>query len=223
MTTLTAIEQQFGFTYPKLYHQLQHDGMLDWGTFGPEWITGQYPELRKNPPLLLFAHDFELMTTEDIESQLQEFADENYWIQIRSGLQFIPFAQNGAGDWYCFFTSQAEDHHVPIVLLQHDANRATFKAKNFQDFIFRSMLEAVTDTEYAVYELPDEENFREDLKNFIRTHQKYLPAAQVQVLEEIYAAQAEHKAIINESRLPFLLKKHINFEKLNQEFKYQNS
>lgn len=223
MVTLTAIEQQFGFTYPQLYHELQQDGMLNWGTFGPEWITQQYPELRKNPPLLLFANDFELMTTKDTEDQLEEFADESYWIQMKPGLQFIPFAQNGAGDWYCFFTSQTEDNGIPVVLLQHDANRGTFKAKNLQDFIFRSMLEAVTDTESAVYGLLDEENFRGDLENFIRTHQKYLPAAQVQVIEEVYTVPAKHKAIINESQLQIFLEKHINFEKLDQEFKYQNN
>jgi len=39
----------------------------------------------------------------------------------------------------------------------------------------------------------------------------------------MYTTAAKHKTIINESQLQILLEKHINFEKLDQEFKYQNN
>ena len=35
MNLLQKIEQTYGFQYPKLYHQLYEDGMLNWGQFGP--------------------------------------------------------------------------------------------------------------------------------------------------------------------------------------------
>lgn len=53
--SLADIQQQLGQTFPPLYHQLQHDGMLDWGTFGHGWVDTVYPALRAHPPLLLSA------------------------------------------------------------------------------------------------------------------------------------------------------------------------
>ena len=37
MNPLQEIEQTYNFQYPKLYHQLYEDGMLNWGQFVPRW------------------------------------------------------------------------------------------------------------------------------------------------------------------------------------------
>lgn len=222
MSKPTEIEQQFGFIYPAIYHQLYADGMLDWGTAGPFWITDQYPMLRQNPPLLLNANDFELSNFKDISLQMEEFADPAYWMNIKIGLQFIPFAQNGAGDMYCFFPSGQQDDDIPIILLWHDANRAEYKAKNLQDFIFRSMLEAVADIEAAAYGLLQQDHFKEDLQHFFRTHALYLNTKQQQVIKEIYQQPNTNKPLISEAQLQEILAKEIGFEKLDREFTYQN-
>ena len=46
MNPLQQIEQTYGFQYPKLYHQLYEDGMLNWGQFGPRWYELEYPKLQ---------------------------------------------------------------------------------------------------------------------------------------------------------------------------------
>ena len=41
--TLSEMEQQHGFTYPSLYHQLERDGMLAVGEYGPDWYKLSIP------------------------------------------------------------------------------------------------------------------------------------------------------------------------------------
>ena len=222
MTVLQQLEQRFQFRYPGLYHQLYADGMLNWGMAGPNWITQQYPGLRKNPPLLLFANDFELMSFDDIESQLSEFADPEYWMNIREDLHFIPFAKNGAGDMYCFLPEEAGSDDIPVVFLCHDANRAEYRAKNLQDFIFRCMLEAVADVEEAEYGLLQVEDFSEDLSNFLKTHSPYISMQQNKIITEIYTGKHTKMPLISKDDLQTLLQKEITWERPDEEFHYQN-
>lgn len=223
MNPLLQIQQQFNFTYPPLYHQLYADGMLDWGTFGPEWITKQFPELRKHPPLLLFANEFELMNFRDIQIQLEEFADPDYWMNIHPELHFVPFAANGAGDMHCFLQQGNNQENMSIVFLCHDANRAVFKAKNLQEFIFRAMLEAVADVEEAEYGLLQEAHFREDLNNFLHTHQPYLSNQQYQVIAAIYAKDHLQNPLISENELAAIIEQQISWPRLDEAFPYQKS
>jgi len=108
-------------------------------------------------------------------------------------------------------------------LLWHDANRATYKAKNLQDFIFRSMLEAVADVEEAEYGLLDKDNFGTDLQNFLRTHQPYLSVQQQNVLKNIYDNAGADKPLISELELQHILQNEIGFEQMDQSFKYMKS
>jgi len=220
---LQQLELRFDFAYPQLYLKLCAQGMLENGTAGLDWITEQYPLLRQNPPLLLFANEFELMDFGDIESQMEEFTAPDHWMNIRPDLRFIPFAQNGAGDMYCFFLTGTQGDDIPVVLLWHDANRATYKAKNLQDFIFRSMLEAVADVEEAEYGLLDKDNFGTDLQNFLRTHQPYLSVQQQNVLKNIYDNAGADKPLISELELQHILQNEIGFEQMDQSFKYMKS
>ena len=79
----------------------------------------------------------------DIAEEIAEFLDPDSSREIRPELRFIPFAMSGAGDLYCFHLNAATDAGVPVVYMYHDANKATFKARKLQNFIFRSLLEAV--------------------------------------------------------------------------------
>ena len=217
---MQQLEQQYHFSYPQLYLRLYADGMLDWGKFGPDWITQQYPRLREKPPLLLFANEFELMSIADIQSQLEEFADPGHWMNIRPGLRFIPFAQTGAGDWYCFYLNGQQDADIPIVLLWHDANRAEYKAKNLQDFIFLYMLEAVADIEAVEDGLWEEEGFAADLQNWISTHSPYLTEKQARIVREIYTMSDELP--ISAEHLQQILAEEVYFDNMDQSFSYRN-
>ena len=69
MNPLQKIEQTYGFQYPKLYHRLWEDGMLNvlW-----QWDE-VFPELKKNPPLLLFMDQFTALDdAEDIINRIKK-------------------------------------------------------------------------------------------------------------------------------------------------------
>ena len=72
MNLLQQIEQTYNFQYPKLYHQLYEDGMLNWGQFGARWLELEYPKIKDNPPLLLEGRmDFEILELSEISEEIE--------------------------------------------------------------------------------------------------------------------------------------------------------
>ncbi|WP_053912128.1 hypothetical protein [Aneurinibacillus migulanus] len=72
---------------------------------------------------------------------------------------------------------------VPITLIYHDDITAVVLAKNLQDFIFRDLLEDLTNMKYSNTASGD---LKVNSANILRTHRKYLKHSQVEKLEEIY-------------------------------------
>ena len=114
---------------------------------GPEWLTREFPRLRLRPPLLLYGHDFELMQVGDVAEEIAEFLNPDSHREIRPGLRLIPFAMSNGGDLYCFHLNTSTDAGVPVVYMYHDVDEATFQTKDLQDFMFRSLLEAVVEVD----------------------------------------------------------------------------
>lgn len=183
--TLAEIEQQHSFTYPALYRQLERDGMLAVGEYGPDWYKLVYPTLTERPTLLLHADDFELLSVKAVAAAMEELADPDDYRQIDPALRFIPFAQTGAGDHYCFFASGQHDGEMPIVLLWHDQSEAQYLAKNLQDFLFHMLLNSMADQD--TYNDVGDEQFREQLAKTLDTHARYLTARQAEVLQTLLA------------------------------------
>lgn len=211
MTILETIEKDYDFTYPTLYKQLSKDGMLDWGVLGPEWFNNEFPHLRENPPLLLFADDFEIMEEDDISAGMQEgmlFADETH--------RFVPFGVTGAGDWYAFYYNLQDGNDVPVVLVYHDSNEAVVLAKNLQDFIFAQLLEAVTNPDPQYPGLIADGDMQENTRHFLRTHAPYITPHQQEIVAETY-----RKGSLTGEELQAILEAEINFEWLDSSFPYQ--
>lgn len=183
--TLPEIERQHGFSYPSLYRQLEQDGMLDVGEYGPDWHNTVLPTLKDRPTLLLFANDFELLNVDMVAEELACLAEPDDDRQIDPAFTFIPFAQTGAGDHYCFFPTGVADGEVPIVLLWHDQDEAQYLARNFQDFIFSMLLDSMADQD--TYNDVGDEEFREQLENMLGTHAPYLSPRQNEVLRTLLA------------------------------------
>ena len=70
--TIQEIETKYGFSFPLLYKQLDADGMLDVGEYGPNWYTEVYPTLKDNPPLLLHSYDFESLNLKSVAEEIEE-------------------------------------------------------------------------------------------------------------------------------------------------------
>ncbi|AQR68779.1 SMI1/KNR4 family protein [Janthinobacterium sp. LM6] len=232
--TLAEIEQQHGFTYPALYRQLDRDGMLAVGEYGPDWYKLVYPTLTERPTLLLHADDFELLSVKAAAAAMEELADPDDYRQIDPAFRFIPFAQTGAGDHYCFFAPGQQDGDMPVVLLWHDQNEAQYLAKNLQDFLFHMLLNSMADQD--TYNDVSDEEFKEQLANTLGTHARYLTARQAEVLQSLLARviidydvllpkgrKEAHRGLLSDIELAGLRAELIPYEKFDSCFAYSTA
>ncbi|HEU4818737.1 SMI1/KNR4 family protein [Janthinobacterium sp.] len=232
--TLSEIESKHGFTYPALYRQLERDGMLAVGEYGPDWYKLVYPTLTERPTLLLHADDFELLNIKAVAEAADTLLDADDYRQIDPAFRFIPFAQTGAGDHYCFFVSGQHDGDMPIVLLWHDQNEAQYLAKNLQDFVFHMLLNSMADQD--TYNEVSDEAFREQLANTLGTHARYLTARQAEVLQALLARdildyevalpkgrKEAHRGLLTDIELARLREELIPYEKFNSCFAYSTA
>ncbi len=224
---LKTIETKYGIVFPNTYRELYKSGMLNWGEFGQNWIKNVYPSLRKSPPLLLYANDFELIDFERIDEEIGAFKDPEDYRCVNPKFNFIPFAQNGGGDLYCFQYDNSNNGNIPIVLVWHDMNAANVLAKNLQDFMFRSMLETLTDFDKN-YSLLAEGDLCLNLEKYLDTHKAFMTEQQNQIVHHWYGLiDAERKnsgILVSEEeieKITQLIANVIQFDDLNKEFEYQ--
>ncbi|MDR6922125.1 MULTISPECIES: SMI1/KNR4 family protein [Chryseobacterium] len=233
MTTFQDLEKEFNFTYPALYRQLYDDKMLDWGTEGSGWYTHVFPTLKENPPLLLFGNDIEIWDPVAYPGAIREIINHEIY-DINPIYKMVPFAKNGAGDLYVFQLDMEVNGEIPVTFFPHDDSEAEILAKNLQDFIFRQLLESLTEMdEYSMFEGDSEDEIKKNLHNQLRTHRKYLTSNQIEILEGIYqrdifeytykapnGREFEAEGLLTFDELEKLIQKEIAFEKLNTKFDY---
>jgi len=190
MITLEQLETKHHFSYPTLYKTLFESNMLNWMRGFEEpllkdktWAADVYPTLKENPPLLLHSggSDFELLTPKAI----LDFEFPEAWDTDTH--HFIPFAKTAEGNTYAFYDNEDEAH---IVLIWED-DEAEYVAKNFEDFIFRKMIESADDIDkddlYADYGKDNPmELYRADLKADLTSIRSYLNDDYVSILETFY-------------------------------------
>ena len=230
--TLQDIETKHNFEFPLLYKQLDNDGMLNIGEYGPNWYAEVYALLKQNPSLLLHSYDFELLNSKSVNEAIEELQDPEDYRQVKKEFKFIPFAQSGAGDHYCFFLNEEKDGNIPIVYLWHDSNEINYLAKNLQDFIFKMILTDMANQD--LYNKVSDEEFRTNIESVFRTHKKYLSTEQNNVLTDIlnreiidYEIQLPRmkepaRGLLTDLELKTLLDQIIPFEKMDQSFEYSN-
>lgn len=229
--TLSDIERAHGFAYPPLYKQLERDGMLDVGEYGPDWYREVYPTLKDQPTLLLHADDFELLSVKAVAAALEELADPGDYRHIDPALRFMPFAQTGAGDHYCFFASGRQGDDMPVVLLWHDQEEAQYLARNLHDFLFLVLLKGMADQD--TYNAVSDGEFREQLEKTMATHARYLTARQAQLLQALLARdildydvtlpkgrKEAHRGLLTDIELASLRAECIPYEKFDSCFAY---
>lgn len=218
------LENKYNFIYPDIYYTLLKDNMLDWGVASPDWYHNEFYKLKANPPLLLFGHDFEAISVEEIIEEMDYFLDQDSYPQTKKEFRtsFVPFAQTDAGDLYCFYFNK-EKQVSSIVLVFPDANKVTILAKNLEDFMFRQLLGCVLKLrgESSIMD----GDFKENIENQLSTHKKYLPANYVEILTEIYGREITERdgkmGLLSRAELNSILEREINFEDLNKSFEYQ--
>ena len=231
---LTIIEKQYKFKFPKLFKTLWDDGMLDWmnghsGTFNKNesWASTIYPQIKEKPPLFLHTggFDFEMLTPDNI---LNWKFDEMWDIDEH---KFIPFAKTDEGNVYAFYDGIKTDGEAAIVYIWNDMNETEVLAKNFEDFIFRKMLEATYDIDKddlrADYK--EQEGFKcyqEDIQRDLETISPYLKGNYREILHEIYYRDEIQETmfaygLLEHNKLGVLLEQYLNFEEFDSVFEHE--
>jgi len=167
----------------------------------------------------------------DIAEEIAEFLDPDSHREIRPGLRLIPFAMSGGGDLYCFHLNTSTDAGVPVVYMYHDVDEATFQAKNLQDFMFRSLLEAVVEVDADSLIVVGD--FAENCQAVLDTHGPFLSARQRDVVADIYRRELRtwvrqlprgrattYQGLLSDEELAQILGTEISFEQLDQSFTY---
>ncbi len=232
MTTLEQLETKHNYTFPTLYKTLLEADMLNWMrgfelplSDGKTWADDVYPTLKENPPLLLHSggSDFELMTPNDILN----FKFPEDWDTEQH--HFIPFAKTAEGNTYAFYKNAKINGENPIVLIWED-DEAEYVAKNFEDFIFKKMIESSDDVDkddlYADYgkEKPME-LYRSDLKTDLESIRPYLKDEYISILNVAYNGEVLETLIsygfMGSKPVKEVIKEMLDFELMGEVFNHE--
>ncbi len=232
MTTLEKIETKHNYTFPTLYKKLWEDDMLNWmrGFELPldeskTWADDVYPTLKENPPLLLHSggSDFELLTP----NKVLNFEFPEAWDTEKH--HFIPFAKTAEGNTYAFYKNKEIDRENPIVLIWED-DETEYIAKNFEDFIFRKMLESADDIDkddlHADYGKENPmELYRTDLKADLESIRPYLKDEYISILKEAYNGEVLETLIaygfMGTKPVKDVIKTLLNFKLMSEVFEHE--
>lgn len=224
---LKKISEKYNYEFSDFYKKLWNDGMLDWykgwnepWTKERNWFTEIYPKIKDKPPILLHSggFDFQMLSPNEVfEYEFNEWWDTKH--------KFIPFAKTNAGDLYAFYENIEIEGYNPIVLVWHDSNRTEILAKNFEDFIFRKMIERVVDIDEDEIDEnfeKDNEVFKKELLADLGTAREYLKSDYTHILDKIYNRSfGELDMIISVPEMKDIFKKTIEFEQIDSEFEHE--
>jgi len=226
------IEKKYDFTFPELFRKLWSDGMLDWmngrtTSFKSDenWAKTIYPEIKDNPPLLLHSggFDFEILRAEEILN----FQFDELWDTETH--EFIPFAKTDEGNIYAFYKNLKKENEHVVVYIWNDMNETEIIAKNFEDFIFRKMLEAIFDIDKddlkGDYKDGGFQEYQQDLLNDLKTIKPYINQDYSKVLTNFYNKDVHENmfsySLISKEELIETIDKYLNFEELDSVFEHE--
>ena len=227
------LESKYSYKFSELFHKLWNDGMIDWmngrtSPFGKgeNWAKTIYPSIKDNPPLLLHTggFDFEMLR---VEEMLNFKFDELWDIEKH---EFIPFAKTEEGNIFAFYRNLEIDGESAVVYIWDEMNETEVLAKNFEDFIFRKMLEAVYDVDKeelnADYKKSGFIGYLVDIRNDLKSITPYINDKFVEVLSDIYNRKniMERKisySLITHEELAKTIQLYLEFEELDLVFEHE--
>ena len=226
--TPKEIESRYHITLPPLYHRLFDTGMLDWlgGRSEPlpegfDWAKEIYPALHENPPLLFHTGgDLFLMTPK----QIVECACPDYWKSDNHTL--VPFAKGIDEALHYVLIYDVDSGTEPMVgLVFEDEEEAQLLAQNFEDFIFRAMVEAADEIDREnldrEYGPGAPESYRKDILRDLETIRPYLKTEYIDALDDLYHGKVGETLVSYYFRgsrpTEAILEEMIGFKKMDEE------
>lgn len=146
---LAEVEEWFGVTFPKRFHEIYDTGAMEW----LELSNAEFREKRDkyiNDPkaFMMMNGEFEPLSFEEIPERAKELAERLSWRaddtgeKVRGGITLVPFAQSGGGDMHLLvYEGDAEPKIVMYYADCYDAPQLW--GRDFDECLYYAMLEAL--------------------------------------------------------------------------------
>jgi len=140
-------------------------------------------------------------------------------------INMIPFAYTNGGDYWCLDLNHKD--YTPIVCCYHDGE-AKYYAKTLEAALFRQILEFVFNI-FTDNDSKDKESIatgKQIVLNWMSKLEKYFPVEWIFELNNIADSKdytmvsPGYFSMISESKYDKLIKKYIDFDKLDKEFRW---
>ena len=231
MITLQQIEEKYDFIFPEFFKKLWDDGMLNYMRGfdeglkeGENWIDTVYPALKENPPALL--HSGESQLTLLTPEMLLNFETPAFW--DTEAHHFIPFAKTLEGNYYAFYDNVKVEGETPIVEIWDEMDDTEYYAKNFEDFIFRQMVESAEDIDKDDLKVEyggDVNAYLADVHRDIESITPYLKAEYIEKLKEIYGREPKEDTLvyllITMQESEEIIESYLDFELMGESFPHE--
>lgn len=210
-----TVAKSTGFEIPELFRRMVADGVTTYPAKG--WRQKSL----ENPPALFMASiHVEWMAPKDIA----EHEPDDHWDKK---LTLVPFAQNGAGDLWCFHPGGKHGDEIPVVLAPMDELKAKIFAPSLEAFLFRQLLNALAEID------PSQGNYTpaETLQCVaaeIKTLTPYVRQEWIDVLKEVASRpmttqkKSGYRSFITFKDAKALAAKTLGYDRLDSSFKYAN-
>jgi hypothetical protein len=144
----TLIADETGIPLPDVLQRLLASGRTN---YAPDWQSTWRERILTSPPALISCYDFEWL---DAASSSEVIAD---WLnpQFQSGLRFLPFGRNRAGDVFCLTPINSQS--VGIAHVFHDHNDSEIGYRSFVDFVCTRFLETFADLSHLLDDFSEAE------------------------------------------------------------------
>ncbi|MFD3157948.1 SMI1/KNR4 family protein [Haloimpatiens sp. FM7330] len=156
IVTLEELESMLDVKFPKTFHDIYRTGAMEWLKHSYDWLNEKRNSVKENAESFFYSvgGDCEPVVFPEIQELINHFEemleyDEDYRlgkIKINPRYRFIPFAEMGSGDLYCFWY-EGDKKEPEVVVYGHDTGDMTLWAKDFDEFLFIQMGSSVVEWE----------------------------------------------------------------------------
>lgn len=148
--TLAELEISLGLTLPEGFHRIYETGSMHWLELSRPELDAQIKDYRNDASAFLALDGLEPLLFEEIPERMKQMQDwffdylsKTRHAELKPGLRLVPFAQVSSVDLYCLL--YAPDLAEPkVVLWWHDEIRPVLYASDFEGFLLRAILEAIS-------------------------------------------------------------------------------
>ena len=159
VVTLEELESELGVKFPKTFYDIYKSGSMEWLKHSYNWLNENRETVQMNPKSFFYriGGDCEPIVFPEIQESINYFNemleyDNDYRlgkVKINPYYRFIPFAQMGSGDLYCFWYEE-NDNEAKVVVYGHDTGDMDLWAKDFDEFLFIQIGSSIVDGGEAI-------------------------------------------------------------------------